>query len=133
MRRVAIAFALTCVLSGCSRGHSDWFRIYEARAAVETLREGPAAQTTPADVERVVALLDQAEAALAAGDGDEVAQIAELTLLRARIAGVGAAAGIAEADVVEAEAALEAATRAVDVATRSLRDAKADLEALNER
>ena len=91
MKRVALAFATVCLLAGCSRGHSDWFRIYEARAAVDALRQDPAAQSAPGDVERVSALLDQAETALAEGRGDEVAQVAELALLRAHIARMGAA------------------------------------------
>ena len=133
MKRVALAFAMSCLLCGCSRGHSDWFRIYEARSAVDALRQDSGDAIAQADVERVSALLDQAETALAEGRGDEVAQIAELALLRARIARVGAAAESAEEDATEAEAALTAAAQSADAEQRRLREAKADLEALNER
>ena len=133
MKRVALAFAMSCLLCGGLRGHSDWFRIYEARSAVDALRQDSGDAIAQADVERVSALLDQAETALAEGRGDEVAQIAELALLRAHIARVGAAAGRAEEDASQAEAALSAATQSADDEQRRLRDAKADLEALNER
>jgi hypothetical protein len=133
MKRVTVALAMACLLCGCARGHSDWFRIYEARAAVDALQQDSAAGIEPGEVERVSALLDRAETALAEGRGDEVAQIAELALLRAHIARVGAAAGRAEEDASEAETALSAATQSADDEQRRLRDAKADLEALNER
>ncbi|MEO2003083.1 MAG: DUF4398 domain-containing protein [Candidatus Poribacteria bacterium] len=133
MTRVAVACALAALLSGCASGHSDWFRIYEARAAVDALREGPAASSAPGEVERVRALLDQAESALVDGRRDDVAQIAELALLRARIVSVGAAAEAGENDVADAEVALAGASRDTEVATEQLRQAKSELERLSER
>ena len=133
MKLAAFAFAVALLTAGCASDRSDWFRIYEARATVDALSQSPAAAGAAADVARVQAELERAEAALADGRGADVAQIAQLTLLRARIVRVGSLEALTEQDLAEAEAALTAAKADANARKLELDAAKSDLEALNEK
>ncbi len=131
MKLATLAVAVTSLTAGCASDQSDWYRIHEARSVVTTLTQSETAARAPGDVARVQAELDRAERALADGRRADVAQIAQLVLLRASIVRVGASETLLSQDIPEAEVSL--ATAKADLATRraELQAAKSDLEALN--
>ena len=128
MKLAALMVAVASLTAGCASDRSDWFRIYEARSAVGALNASAAAAHAPGDVARVQAELERAEQALADGRGDDVAQMAQVALLRARIVRAGAS----QAHIADAEAGLAEAQADVATGSQALQAAKSDLEALNE-
>jgi hypothetical protein len=129
---LAVAVAVVSLTAGCASDRSDWFRIHHARAAVGALSQTEAATRAPGDVARVEAELGRAERALEDGRGADVAQIAQLALLRARIVRLGASEALVKEDIADAESSLAAAKADVEASAQELQAAKSDLEALNE-
>ena len=132
MKLAMLAIAVTPFTVGCASDQSDWFRIHEARSAVTALSQSQAATRAPGDVARVEAELERAERALEEGRGDDVAQIAQIVLLRAHIVGAGAAEAATDEDIADAQAALGVAQADLDAKKLKLQAAKADLDALDE-
>ena len=132
MKLAALMVAVASLTAGCASDRSDWFRIYEARSAVGALNASVAAAHAPGDVARVQAELERAEQALADGRGDDVAQMAQVALLRARIVRAGASQALIDEDIADAEAGLAEAQADVATGSQALQAAKSDLEALNE-
>jgi hypothetical protein len=123
---------VTVALVGCASSGADWFRIYDARAEVESLRSSTYAETVQAEVAEARELLAQAEQALKTDRLAEVAELAELVLLKVQYARARARTILSQQEAEQAEALLDTVSAETEAQRERLRQAEQELGTLPE-